>query len=92
MIKYSIKIHLNKEIKTKVNYYFPLEFTEGEKQGHVTKLLGQFWVSSHHSHTQRSIHTRCYQNLFYLHIQLCLELSLSLLLILPNYYTEHVYY
>ena len=26
----------------------------------------------------------CYQNLFYLHIQLCLELSLSLLLILPN--------
>ena len=42
MIKYSIKIHLNKEIKTKVNYYFPLEFTEGEKQGHVTKLLGQF--------------------------------------------------
>jgi len=28
MIKYSIKIHLNKEIKAKVNYYFPLEFTE----------------------------------------------------------------
>ena len=26
MIKYSIKIHLNKEIKTKVNHYFPLEF------------------------------------------------------------------
>ena len=45
MIKYSIKIHLNKEIKAKVNYYFPLEFielTEGERQGHVTKLLGQF--------------------------------------------------
>jgi len=48
MIKYSIKIHLNKKIKTKVNHYFPLEFTEfielteGEKQGHVTKLLGQF--------------------------------------------------
>ena len=62
MIKYSIKIHLNKEIKTKVNHYFSLEFTEfiwillnlfieltkGEKQGHVIKLLGQFWVSSHH--------------------------------------------
>jgi len=57
MIKYSITIHLNKEIKAKVNHYFPLEFTEfiwkfielteGEKQGHVTKLLGQFWVSSH---------------------------------------------
>ena len=28
MIKYSIKIHLNKKTKTKVNYYFPLEFTE----------------------------------------------------------------
>jgi len=28
MIKYSIKIHLNKEIKTNVNYYFPLESTE----------------------------------------------------------------
>ena len=28
MIKYSIKIHSNKEIKTKVNHYFPLEFTE----------------------------------------------------------------
>jgi len=28
MIKYSIKIHLNKEIKTKVNHYFSLEFTE----------------------------------------------------------------
>jgi len=56
MIKYSIKIHLNKEIKTNVNHYFSLEFTEfiqillnlfielteGEKQGHVTNLLGQF--------------------------------------------------
>ena len=45
MIKYSIKIHLNKEIKTKVNYHFLLKFTElteGKKQGHVTKLLGQF--------------------------------------------------
>jgi len=28
MIKYSIKIHLNKEIKAKVNDYFSLEFTE----------------------------------------------------------------
>jgi len=28
MIKYSIKIHLNKEIKTKVNYHFLLKFTE----------------------------------------------------------------
>jgi len=28
MMKYSIKIHLNKEIKAKVNHYFPLEFTE----------------------------------------------------------------
>ena len=27
-MKYSIKIHLNKEIKAKVNPYFPLEFTE----------------------------------------------------------------
>jgi len=28
MIEYFIKIHLNKEIKAKVNYYFSLEFTE----------------------------------------------------------------
>ena len=28
MIKYSIKIHLNKKIKAKVNHYFLLEFTE----------------------------------------------------------------
>ena len=27
-MKYSIKIHVNKEIKAKVNTYFPLEFTE----------------------------------------------------------------
>jgi len=28
MIEYFIKIHLNKEIKAKVNHYFFLEFTE----------------------------------------------------------------
>jgi len=28
MIKYFIKIHLNKEIKAKVNHHFSLEFTE----------------------------------------------------------------
>ena len=54
MMKYSIKIYLNKEIKAKVNHYFPLEFTEfirilqnllselSEKREHVKKFDDQF--------------------------------------------------
>ena len=54
MMKYSIKIYLNKEIKAKVNHYFPLEFTEfililqnllselSEKRERVKKFDDQF--------------------------------------------------
>ena len=54
MMKYSIKIYLNKEIKAKVNHYFPLEFTEfiqilqnllselSEKRKRVKKFDNQF--------------------------------------------------
>ena len=53
-MKYSIKIHLNKKIKAKVNPYFPLEFTEfirilqnllselSEKREHMKKFDNQF--------------------------------------------------